>query len=147
MFRSHHGPPTAPSNDTGQPTIDRDSADPTDRIRTDIIARAAQRENDVFTRVMDMELAHRMLDVVAQIPAGAVATYGDVAARAGSRSARLAGFVLSHLSDDDTPWHRVVRANGTPAPQLAREQISRLRSEGVEVVNGRVNLRRYRWHV
>jgi len=100
---------------------------------------------DVFTRHMDMELADRMLDVVAQIPRGAVATYGDVAGRAGSPSARLAGYVLSHLSDDATPWHRVVRANGTPAPHLASEQIDRLRADGVEVVNGRVDLRRYRW--
>jgi methylated-DNA-protein-cysteine methyltransferase related protein len=94
---------------------------------------------------MDMELAHRMLDVVAQIPAGTVATYGDVAARAGSRSPRLAGFVLSQLSDDDTPWHRVLRSNGTPAPHLALEQIGRLRGEGVEVLDGRVDLQRFRW--
>jgi len=92
-----------------------------------------------------MELAHRMLDVVAQIPAGTVATYGDVAARAGSKSPRLAGFVLSQLSDEDTPWHRVLRSNGTPAPHLAREQIGRLRGEGVEVLDGRVDLQRFRW--
>jgi methylated-DNA-protein-cysteine methyltransferase related protein len=103
-------------------------------------------DGSVFTRCMDMELAHRMLDVVARIPAGAVATYGDVAAMAGSRSPRLAGFVLAHLSDDDTPWHRVLRANGTPAPHLAQEQLGRLRSEGVVAIDGKVDLRRYRWH-
>lgn len=86
-----------------------------------------------------------MLDVVARIPHGAVATYGDVAARAGSRSPRLAGFVLSHLADEDTPWHRVLRADGTPAPHLAAEQIGRLRRERVQVVDGRVDLKRYRW--
>lgn len=86
-----------------------------------------------------------MLDVVARIPVGKVATYGDVAARAGSSSARLAGYVLSHLSDDGTPWHRVLRANGTPAPHLAQEQLQRLRSEGVVVAGGKVNLRRFRW--
>jgi alkylated DNA nucleotide flippase Atl1 len=94
---------------------------------------------------MDMELAHRMLDVVAQIPAGRVATYGDVAARAGSASPRLAGFVLSQLADEETPWHRVLRANGTPAAHLAAEQIRRLRAENVEVVDGRVDLKRFRW--
>jgi methylated-DNA-protein-cysteine methyltransferase related protein len=94
---------------------------------------------------MDMELAQRMLDVVAQIPKGRVATYGDIAARAGSRSPRLAGYVLSQLSDDDTPWHRVVRADGTPARHLADEQLRRLRVEGVEWVDGRVSLARYRW--
>ena len=94
---------------------------------------------------MDMDLAHRMLDVVAQIPSGRVATYGDVAARAGSASPRLAGFVLSQLADEDTPWHRVLRANGTPAAHLAVEQIRRLRAENVEVVNGRVDLKKFRW--
>lgn len=92
-----------------------------------------------------MDLAQRMLDVVAQIPAGTVATYGDVAARAGSKSPRLAGFVLSQLADDDTPWHRVLRANGTPAPHLADEQIRRLLAENVEIIDGRVDLKRYRW--
>jgi alkylated DNA nucleotide flippase Atl1 len=92
-----------------------------------------------------MELAQRMLDVVAQIPAGRVATYGDVAARAGSVSPRLAGFVLSQLADERTPWHRVIRANGTPAADLAAEQIRRLRAENVEVTDGRVDLKRFRW--
>lgn len=92
-----------------------------------------------------MELAQRMLDVVAAIPPGRVLTYGDVAARAGSRSPRLAGFVLANLSDEHTPWHRVLRSNGTPAPHLADEQLARLRMEGVVPVDGRVDLRRYRW--
>lgn len=87
-----------------------------------------------------------MLDAVAQIPPGRVATYGDIAAMAGSPSPRLAGFVLSQLADEETPWHRVLRANGTPAPHLAQEQLSRLRAERVIAVDGRVNLREYRWH-
>ncbi len=92
-----------------------------------------------------MELAGRMLDVVATIPPGRVSTYADVAARAGSRSPRLAGFVLSNLADEHTPWHRVLRSDGTPAPHLAAEQLARLRAEGVLAAGGRVDLRRYRW--
>ena len=95
---------------------------------------------------MDMELAGRMLDEVAAVPPGFVATYGDIAARAGSPSPRLAGRVLAELSDESTPWHRIVRANGTPAEHLRSEQVARLVSEGVEVIDGRVNLRRYRWN-
>ena len=94
---------------------------------------------------MDMDLAARMLDQVAAVPPGFVATYGDVAARAGSHSPRLAGWVLAQLSDSTTPWHRIVRADGTPAPHLRSEQSRRLLSEGVELTNGRVDLRRYRW--
>ena len=92
-----------------------------------------------------MELANRMLDAVADIPVGKVWTYSDVAAAAGSLAPRLAGWVLSNLSDEYTPWHRVLRANGTPAPHLADEQLARLQAEGVEHTNGRVNLGRYRW--
>ena len=94
---------------------------------------------------MDMELAHRMLDQVAAVPPGRVATYGDIAARAGSPSPRLAGRVLSEMADDATPWHRILRADGTPAAHLRDEQLARLRSEGVLVNNGRVDLRRYRY--
>ena len=94
---------------------------------------------------MDLALAGRMLDAVHRIPAGRVATYGDIAAAAGSASPRLAGFVLSQLADESTPWHRVLRADGTPAPHLAGEQLQRLRAEGVEVEDGRVDLRTFRW--
>lgn len=95
---------------------------------------------------MDLDLAARMLDQVASVPAGFVATYGDIAARAGSRSPRLAGRVLAELSDDTTPWHRILRADGTPAVHLRTEQIQLLRSEGVQVNGGRVDLGRFRWH-
>ncbi len=91
-----------------------------------------------------MELAQRILDEVDHIRPGRVATYGDVAARAGSPSPRLAGWVLSNLADDTTPWHRVLRADGTPAPHLAVEQLARLRAEGVLAEDGRVSMKRYR---
>ncbi len=94
---------------------------------------------------MDMELASRMLDEVAAVPLGFVATYGDIAARAGSRSPRLAGRVLAELSDDTTRWHRILRADGTAAPHLRDEQLALLAEEGVEVRDGRVDLDRYRW--
>lgn len=94
---------------------------------------------------MDLELAERMLEVVRSVPPGRVVTYGDVAAAAGSPSARLAGTVLSALADESVPWHRVVRADGRFAPHLAAEQSARLRAEGVEVDDGRVVLRHHRW--
>lgn len=94
---------------------------------------------------MDMELAGRILDQVAAVPAGSVATYGDVAARAGSRSPRLAGRVLAEMADESTPWFRIVRADGTPAAHLRAEQTARLIDEGVQVTDGRVDMSRYRW--
>lgn len=92
-----------------------------------------------------MVMAERILDMVSAVPPGHVATYGDIAARAGSPSPRLVGRVLAELSDDDTPWFRIVRADGTPAPQIRDEQSALLRADGVMVVGGKVDLRHYRW--
>lgn len=55
----------------------------------------------------------RVLEVVADIPAGRVMTYGDVAAAIGSRAARAVGTVMAHYGGD-VPWWRVVRASGHP---------------------------------
>jgi methylated-DNA-protein-cysteine methyltransferase-like protein len=93
---------------------------------------------------VDTALAARILDVVSTIPAGRVATYGDVAARAGGNSARFAGWVLAQLADDSLPWHRVIPASGRPAPAIATRQLSRLAAEGVSAVDGRIDLGRYR---
>lgn len=94
---------------------------------------------------VDMVLADRILDIVASVPPGRVTTYGDIAALAGTPSPRLVGRVLADLSDETTPWHRVIRADGTPAAHLLAEQCARLRAEGVTVRSGRVNLKQYRW--
>ncbi|EHK88318.1 putative methylated DNA-protein cysteine methyltransferase [Saccharomonospora azurea NA-128] len=93
---------------------------------------------------MNEELHERIRAVVASVPEGTVATYGDVAALAGASTPRLVGRVLAE-DGHDLPWHRVLRADGTPAPHLAREQLARLRAEGVLADGQRVDLRRFRW--
>jgi alkylated DNA nucleotide flippase Atl1 len=93
---------------------------------------------------MDDQLHERIRQVVRGIPEGSVATYGDVADLAGAPSARLVGRVLAE-DGHDLPWHRVLRANGTPAAHIAREQLERLRAEGVLANGERIDLRRYRW--
>jgi methylated-DNA-protein-cysteine methyltransferase-like protein len=90
----------------------------------------------------------RLCAVVAAIPSGAVATYGQVAALAGyPRHARHVGRVLA--AADGLPWHRVLGAGGRialpPGSPAAREQARRLRAEGVTVTAGRVDLARFRW--
>ena len=57
--------------------------------------------------------AARVLSVVRRIPAGRVATYGDVAAAAGSaRAHRAVGNIMAHCSAPDVPCHRVIAAGG-----------------------------------
>lgn len=90
-------------------------------------------------------------NVVARIPAGRVASYGQVAALAGyPRGARLVGRALSRAPDSlGLPWHRVVNAAGRislPAgsPGFA-EQVHRLRAEGVVVRGDRVSIDAAGW--
>src|SRR5680860_1364876 len=78
-------------------------------------------------------------ELVASIPPGRVATYGDIAAAAGLSSARTVGWIM-RTDSSDLPWHRVLGASGRPSPHLAREQIQRLTAEGAPVSDGRVDL-------
>jgi methylated-DNA-protein-cysteine methyltransferase related protein len=85
----------------------------------------------------DIELVRAL---VAMIPAGKVATYGDVASAAGLSSPRIVGWIM-RTDSADLPWHRVIRSSGRPAPHLATRQLELLRAEGVLAVDGKVPLR------
>ena len=93
----------------------------------------------------------RIWNVVAAIPRGRVASYGQVAELAGiGRGARMVGWALGQAPDRAAlPWHRVLNAKGKisiPAGSRSRaEQIRRLTDEGIVVNDGKVDMRRYRW--
>ena len=80
----------------------------------------------------------RILAEIRAIPEGFVRTYGDIDPAA----PRLVGQVLASTHDDDIPWHRVVRADGSVAK--GSRQLNRLRREGVPLQGDRVNLREAR---
>ena len=89
----------------------------------------------------------RIYAVVASIPKGRVATYGQVArAAAMPHGARTVGWALGALRGAkaaQVPWHRVVAAGGVislPPEAGGAEQIARLRAEGVTFRGGRVDL-------
>jgi alkylated DNA nucleotide flippase Atl1 len=86
------------------------------------------------------EQVERVRALVASIPVGRVATYGDIAAAAGLSSPRITGRIM-RTDSADLPWHRVIAASGRPAPQLRTRQLELLRAEGVLAVDGRVPLR------
>jgi methylated-DNA-protein-cysteine methyltransferase related protein len=77
-----------------------------------------------------------VLDVVDRIPPGRVMSYGSIADHLQQGTPRLVARVMSTKSDPDTPWHRVLRSNGTCAPEVATEQLRLLRTEGVVFVSG-----------
>lgn len=78
-----------------------------------------------------------ILDRIRRIPPGFVRTYGDVSPGA----PRLAGTVL-RTTDEDVPWWRVVRSDGSLAK--GARQAALLREEGVVVRRNRVDLARLR---
>lgn len=85
----------------------------------------------------------RVRGLVAAIPPGKVATYGDIACAAGLASPRIVGWIM-RTDSADLPWHRVMRSDGRPAPHLRSRQLELLRAEGVPAVDGRVALRHVR---
>jgi methylated-DNA-protein-cysteine methyltransferase-like protein len=97
-------------------------------------------------------LHDRIHSVVARIPEGRVATYGQVATLAGLPGhARLVGYALHALpSGSDVPWHRVINAKGEislqPEGGGGIYQRKLLESEGVIFDSrGRVSLAEYGW--
>ncbi len=79
--------------------------------------------------------AGEILERVRAVPEGFVRTYGDVSPGA----PRVAGAVLSQISDASLPWHRIVRADGSLAK--GRRQRRLLAAEGVPFRGQRVDMR------
>ncbi len=87
----------------------------------------------------------RMLRVVARIPKGRVATYGDVAYAAGyPGAARQVAWALH--GSRGLPWQRVLGAGGKIllTGDAGMEQRLRLEQEGVRFIGLRVDLKQHR---
>ena len=115
-------------------------------------AQAAARELERFRA--------RVYQLVALIPPGRVATYGQLSLLAGHpRRARHVGNALKHPPPalaGTLPWHRVLNAQGKVATRagesrprgdepVERRQRRLLEAEGVRFAGDKVNLERYRW--
>jgi methylated-DNA-protein-cysteine methyltransferase-like protein len=99
----------------------------------------------------------RVYAVVRAIPAGRVASYGDVATAMGSpRAARQVGWSLAALGEggmdrqgNPIPWQRVILTSGHLAfrgdPIRGSLQRQLLVSEGISFVGERVPMDRFRW--
>ncbi len=93
----------------------------------------------------------RIYEAVKKIPYGCVATYGQVAEVAGDKKmARAVGNALHKNPDpDNIPCFRVVNSKGELAGEFAfggsGAQARLLEAEGIEVVDGKVDLKKYQW--
>jgi methylated-DNA-protein-cysteine methyltransferase-like protein len=103
---------------------------------------------------MSTSFFEQVYQVVAIIPPGRVATYGQVAAYLGNpRAARSVGWALHSMpAGVDLPWHRVInsqgRISGTPGGHRAYEQRTLLEEEGITFdESGRIDLEEYGWRI
>ena len=89
--------------------------------------------------------------LIKRIPRGKVATYGQVAALAGSpRGARQVAWILHSSSErDDLPWHRVINRNGRISlPHGYGYELQKSLLEGEKIVfdeDDNIDLKRYGW--
>lgn len=93
--------------------------------------------------------AKRIYEAVKKIPRGRVATYGQIAKMAGDKKmARAVGNALhKNPYPDEIPCYRVVNARGELSGEFAfggaGAQAKLLLEDGIEVVNGKVDLNKY----
>ena len=91
----------------------------------------------------------RIYEAVKKIPKGRVATYAQVAEMAGNKKmSRAVGNALHKNPDpENIPCFRVVNSKGELAPAFAfggeDEQRKRLEEDGVEVKDGKVDLKKF----
>jgi methylated-DNA-[protein]-cysteine S-methyltransferase len=96
-----------------------------------------------------MDFSSNVWKLTKQIPRGRVTTYSEIAGALGS-SPRAVGQALKRNPDAPrTPCHRVIRSDGAlggyggASLEGAKRKAALLRSEGVAVRDGRVDLERF----
>ncbi len=97
------------------------------------------------------EFSKRVIDLIRSVPKGKVATYGLIASLAGSpQGSRGVGWLLhSSTHKHKLPWQRIIKSGGqlsfpicSPKLNLQRDK---LEAEGVIVVKGKVELKKFLW--
>lgn len=96
------------------------------------------------------EFTQKIVEAIAAIPYGKVATYGQIATMAGNpKGARQVSWTLrTQTKKLGLPWHRVIGSGGKISieGEGAHIQADLLRREGIEVdVAGRISLKDYQW--
>lgn len=98
-----------------------------------------------------MILSNMIYDAVKKIPYGKVATYGQIATMCGNPYyARAVGNALhNNPFPNEIPCYRVVNSKGGLTKSFAfggiNSQAMLLENEGIEVVDGFVDLKKYQW--
>jgi methylated-DNA-protein-cysteine methyltransferase-like protein len=101
-------------------------------------------------QIKDSSIQQRIYETTRQIPYGKVASYGQIAFITGGCTARMVGYAMAAVKEDDIPWHRVINAKGKISPHGfgygSAIQRQRLEDEGVEFdALDRVDFNKYGW--
>lgn len=100
------------------------------------------------------ELAPMIFQVIAQIPYGRVASYGQIARLAGiPKHSRLVGYVLKHMdADSSLPWCRVINSQGKISLSKLNDQGQNIQAqlllaEGILVIGNKVKMKEFQWNI
>lgn len=92
-----------------------------------------------------------VFEIVRQIPAGQVTTYGQISKMIPGCTARMVGYALASLpNQSDVPWQRVINSKGKISPHGAgygsAMQRLLLEEEGIVFdLDNRINLEIFGW--
>ena len=90
----------------------------------------------------ESQFRDKVYSLIAQVPKGAVTTYGDIAALAGNANASRVVGGIAHYGDPSLPWHRMVNRFGGLAsnfPGGRNIQAQLLNQDGIKCKNFIVN--------
>lgn len=96
-----------------------------------------------------MNSKEKVYQIVAQIPKGKVATYGQIAGGAGTGPRVVGKYLHQNTDPDNIPCHRVVHSDGSLAPDYAfggeNQQKITLLAEGVRFKKNKVDIKLSLW--
>ena len=99
---------------------------------------------------MISHFSKQVIEIIKKIPAGNVATYGQIAKLAGNnKAARQISRILHSSSEKyDLPWHRVINSQGKISMRSGdglEMQKAMLESEGIQVIVDKIDLNKFQW--
>lgn len=97
-----------------------------------------------------MKFSEKVYRLTKRIPRGRVSTYGEVARALNTKAYRAVGNALKNNKHPDIiPCFKIVKSNGEVGgysgsdPKNIKKKIQKLKSNGIKVKGGRINLKEY----
>jgi O-6-methylguanine DNA methyltransferase len=90
-------------------------------------------------------IREKVFKIVSKVPIGKVTTYKSVAEKAGTGPRAVGKIMNTNPDTKRVPCHRVIMSDGSIGGYATgvEKKIKLLRSEGVEIKNGKIDLKRF----